>query len=160
MHSWSTVRSVEMNSRNQWFMTSSSRWYEWTCKCRHTRYTCKIQIYKIYIHKIKSLSKGSFTSRAITIKITIKITFYKSFSILKNRRVRTTALTIKAESSDIIGITFRMIFSIWWTIQTLILNQNPSCYNERKNLKKQTSMSLEKQMISSAGESMLISSSL
>ncbi len=61
----------------------------------------------------------------ITIKITIKDIVLK---IILNVRewVHTITITIKAQKNDIVGITFRMIFSSWWMIQTLTANQNPS----------------------------------
>ncbi len=63
----------------------------------------------------------------------------KSFSILKNSRDHTTAITIKAQRNNIVGITFRTIF-FQLMKDTNIDTQNPSCYNELENLKQQKNM--------------------
>ncbi len=72
----------------------------------HTRlWSPPIDLDSVSLEAVKAvLNESPFTSRTITIKITI------SFSILKNSRVHTTAITIKAERNNIVGITIKTIF--------------------------------------------------
>ncbi len=43
------------------------------------------------------------------------------------------SVTITAQWNDTVGITLRIIFSSWWTIQTLTANQNPWTFKVADN---------------------------
>ncbi len=66
----------------------------------------KFLVHLVFTFNLKARSHQG----TITIKITTKDIVLKIILNIKNSRVHTTAITIKAKRNDIVGITFRIYF--------------------------------------------------